>query len=1178
MGDDVSSLGDLWAKIQGLFEDTNSRIDSCKSDLEIRITSVEAKLLELKTDCSVSVKQVSERLNETRNDLYAVSNQLDRLERAHDLILNGVPFSQNEDLQVLFRMIAAKLAYNPANTPIVSLKRLSKQAITVGTSPPILCQFAIRNERIELYGRYLRSRNLTLRDVGFETIPARPTKEEAGTAATAESSSAAVTETRPTNTSSAATVGKVLLATAVLLLVDDAGQEFPARALLDSGSECNIVSTKLAQRMHVSRNKANVQISGVGQVPTKTSQKVRATVKSRLSKYCEVMEFYVLAKVTEDLPTSPVEPTSWTVPEGVQLADPEFFRTNPIDVLLGGEFFFNFFPSKQRISLGAGLPSLVESVFGWIVTGRCGWNRGEAPIVCQHSTVTETLEEIMTKFWECEDGGLTSDYSVEESTCEDHHVRTVKRGGDGRYTVGMPKSADLHIKLGESKSAADRRLLFLERRLARDDDLKKEYHAFMKDYLDRNHMCKIIEDPTSTATTYYLPHHPVIRSSSTTTRVRVVFDALNKTSTGTSLNDVLLNGPVIQDDLRTIISRSRLFPILLVADVEKMFRQIRMDAEDLPLQRIRWRFSEDDPIDTYELLTVTYGTKPAPFLATRTLKQLSVDDATKYPLAAERIARDVYMDDVITGAYHPAEAKQIREQLDTMTLGAGFPLRKWVSNCEEALEGVSEDNLALPKEKGIDFDEERTVKTLGLVWEPKTDTFRFKIESALIPPNELTKAKILSIIAKIFDPLGLVGPVVAKAKIFMQGIWELKNAKGKPWDWNDPLPKSMLDEWMQFYEQLHYLNNLRIPRFAMIPNPVHIQLHFCSDASEKALGANLYIRSEDKEGRVKVSFFTSKSRVAPLKRQPIPRLELNGFWLAADMYRKFKECTTFRFETFFWTDSRTVLQWLAKPPRTWNPYVANRVSFIQHITQGCHLFHVPGVMNPADQLSRGLDPKEFIDGDWDPLWMYETSSWPAQATPEEETEDCAKERRKHVESAAAVSAKSFNESYFGKFNEYWKLIRTTACWRRYLRNRRLPEAERTLSVPLTTKELREAEWCLARLVQQEAFGRELQDLAKGKPVHNTSKLRWFNPQLSKEGVIRVGGRLGNSDRNENFKHPIIIPGNHHFSKLLADCLHLRLFHAGTQLMLATMRQKFWPLRGRDLCRQTTHQCKDCFKA
>ncbi|XP_038121615.1 uncharacterized protein LOC119770569 [Culex quinquefasciatus] len=296
------------------------------------------------------------------------------------------------------------------------------------------------------------------------------------------------------------------------------------------------------------------------------------------------------------------------------------------------------------------------------------------------------------------------------------------------------------------------------------------------------------------------------------------------------------------------------------------------------------------------------------------------------------------------------------------------------------------------------------------------------------------------------------------------------------------------------------------------------------------------------------------------------------------MYRKFKECTTFRFETFFWTDSRTVLQWLAKPPRTWNAYVANRVSFIQHITQGCHLFHVPGVMNPADQLSRGLDPKEFIDGDWDPLWMYETSSWPAQATPEEETEDCAKERRKHVESAAAVSAKSFNESYFAKFNEYWKLIRTTAYWRRYLRNRRLPEAERTLSVPLTTKELQEAEWCLARLVQQEAFSRELQDLSKGKPVHNTSKLRWFNPQLSKEGVIRVGGRLGNCDRNENFKHPIIIPGNHHFSKLLADCLHLRLFHAGTQLMLATMRQKFWPLRGRDLCRQTTHQCKDWFKA
>lgn len=169
MADDVSSLGDLWTKIQGLFEDTNSRIDSCKVDLENRITNVETKLTELKTECSVSVKQVSELLDVTRTDLNAVSNQVDRLERAHDLILNGIPFSQTEDLQMLFLMIAAKLVYNPSDTPIVSLKRLSKQAIAVGTSPPILCQFAIRNQRIEFYGRYLRSRNLTLRDVGFES-------------------------------------------------------------------------------------------------------------------------------------------------------------------------------------------------------------------------------------------------------------------------------------------------------------------------------------------------------------------------------------------------------------------------------------------------------------------------------------------------------------------------------------------------------------------------------------------------------------------------------------------------------------------------------------------------------------------------------------------------------------------------------------------------------------------------------------------------------------------------------------------------------------------------------------------------------------------------------------------------------------------------------------------------
>ncbi|XP_058836416.1 uncharacterized protein LOC131693000 [Topomyia yanbarensis] len=747
--------------------------------------------------------------------------------------------------------------------------------------------------------------------------------------------------------------------------------------------------------------------------------------------------------------------------------------------------------------------------------------------------------------------------------------------------IEVNEDEDGLAKLGESRSTAFRRLMLLERRLARDEALKKEYHTFISDYKDRGHLRKVAEEHPGAITSYYLPHHPVIKDSSTTTRVRVVFDASSKSSTGVALNDVLLNGPVIQDDLRTIIMRSRQYPIILIADVEKMFRQILMDPEDLSLQRILWRFSPDQPVETYELLTVTYGTKPAPFLATRTLKQLSIDEAATFPLAAERIAKDVYMDDVITGANDVEEAKIIRSELDGLLRTGGFRLRKWISNNEDALVGVAEDNLALPFENDVDFDAERTVKTLGLVWEPRTDTFRFKIQFEEVQSVALTKRKVLSCIAKVFDPLGLVGPVVTKAKMFMQQIWELKDTAHKALGWDDNLPSSLVDSWMDFNAQFPNLNEIRIPRFVVCPNAISFQLHSFSDASEKAYGACSYLRSEDSKGQVTASLISSKSRVAPLKRQTIPRLELCGAQLAVELHQKVTKSLNLTCESFFWTDSKTVLQWLAQPPNAWTTFVAHRVSFIQHSTQNCHWRHVPGIQNPADQLSRGFDPGQMIvDSAWwdGPLWLVaDWNSWPTQlgTLPESDTHEM--ERRKTVV-AVVVPVKTFNDWYFEQFSEYTKLIRVTAYCRRYLRNLRTGAEKRLRSLPLTTQELSEAEMCLVQLVQQEAFPKELKALFANEPVHRGSKLRWFNPVLTKEGIIRIGGRLANSSIPEETKHPMVIPGNHKFSKLLASSYHKTLLHAGPQLLLNSIRLRFWPLGGRNLCRLTTHRCLMCYRA
>ncbi|XP_055634184.1 uncharacterized protein LOC129774468 [Toxorhynchites rutilus septentrionalis] len=177
------------------------------------------------------------------------------------------------------------------------------------------------------------------------------------------------------------------------------------------------------------------------------------------------------------------------------------------------------------------------------------------------------------------------------------------------------------------------------------------------------HMRKVEEDQSNQLKRCYLPHHAVLKESSTTTKLRVVFDASCKTSNGISLNDALFVGPVIQRDLRAIILRCRTYQVMIVADIEKMFRQINIDPKDAPLQSILWRADENENLATYELSTVTYGTKPAPFLATRTLKQLASDERERYPLAAKAVEEDMYIDDLITGTDDVNTAIDLRRQM-----------------------------------------------------------------------------------------------------------------------------------------------------------------------------------------------------------------------------------------------------------------------------------------------------------------------------------------------------------------------------------------------------------------------------------------------------------------------------------------------------------------------------------
>lgn len=204
-------------------------------------------------------------------------------------------------------------------------------------------------------------------------------------------------------TSQNASKNVVFLATASIILVDENGTEHPARALLDSGSECCFASEDFVQRMQIRRYAANMPISGIGQSSTNVRWKFKSSVKSRITNYSTAIEVCILPRVTVNLPTISVDVSSWQLPTGVHLADPHFNVCAPIDVVLGAEVFFDILNVAGRIPLGNLLPTLVNSTFGWIVSGSAPQNRSSIGAVCNvASTVRgQRQQPIRNQYRQC---------------------------------------------------------------------------------------------------------------------------------------------------------------------------------------------------------------------------------------------------------------------------------------------------------------------------------------------------------------------------------------------------------------------------------------------------------------------------------------------------------------------------------------------------------------------------------------------------------------------------------------------------------------------------------------------------------------------------------------------------------------------------------------------------------
>ncbi|XP_077280515.1 uncharacterized protein LOC143907546 [Temnothorax americanus] len=570
----------------------------------------------------------------------------------------------------------------------------------------------------------------------------------------------------------------VLLATARVRVRDRFGIERTARVLIDQGSESSLVAESLVQRLKLSRAPASVAVFGVG---GKRTARARGLVTLEISPRgggpspSIAVSALILPRLSLYGGGIRADKEAWTHLRGLELADPEFLGSDPVDLLLGADVVAEIL-QPGLLKGGAHEPVVQKTALGWIISGAAGAVANPEAAVAHQCHVDAELSALVQGFWRQEElpvgpPALTS----EEQEAEDLFARTHSRTAEGRFVVRLPVVNPLPDLRG-TRNYALQVLTRMERRLSRDETLKSLYVDFMRQYEKLGHMTPVAPDEIAKSRVCYLPHHGVMREASSSTKLRVVFNGSAALPSGDSLNRYLRAGPNLLPALADVLLRWRRYRYVLATDVEKMYRQILVHEEDRDFQRILWRYHTDEKIREYILNTVTYGLTCSPFQAIRALLQLAEEEKERFPLAALALLCARYMDKVLSGADTLEEAMALRQQLTELCAAGGFPLRKWSANDEAILTGVPAEHRMQRELRAWRPQESHGI--LGLQWHPGIDSFSFTTRTS--PVTSVTKRSVLSLTARLFDPLGWLAPVVVRAKIAFQTTW----LQGL--DWDDP--------------------------------------------------------------------------------------------------------------------------------------------------------------------------------------------------------------------------------------------------------------------------------------------------------------------------------------------------------------------------------------------------------
>ena len=774
------------------------------------------------------------------------------------------------------------------------------------------------------------------------------------------------------------------------------------------------------------------------------------------------------------------------------------------------------------------------------------------------------------------------------------HLKSTLQYDESHYSVRFPfnETAD---SLATNFDVAFTRMRSLSRRFAKEPPLLRQYSEVLAQQAAKGIIEKVADGVEDGTPVHYLPHRPVITPLKTTTKVRIVYDASSKRhKSEPSLNDCLHRGPVLLPDLCGILLRYRTYPIAILADIEKAFLQIEIQPCDRDVTRFLWYKDESTPevvhgnLDTYRFCRVPFGIICSPYLLQGTLQHHLQRQTSP---VADRIAENLYVDNVCLGADSPSEGIDLYTASKEVFSSAGMNLREWTSNSRELLQ-------RLPMN---DVSSGTTAKVLGMLWDTAADTIRLSSPSFSALGSATTKRQALHYICGVYDPLGLFNPVVFYGKIFIQDLWRSKIA------WDDQFTAALERQWQTVASHLASLSTVTIPRLVTLLSPATHQLVTFCDASAHMYAAVTYLRSTSSHGTA-VHLVFSKMRLAPTAKRAskhptltIPRLELLALLIGTRMHNFVQSQLKLSFTRhWIFSDSTCVLHWL-RATKALPRFVQNRIDTILQLQRDADgqltFHHVRGTDNPADLATRGVSPEDLSHSSlwWNgPAWLPDL--WPEDPLPPPPRDDTLEVQSTpfHV-ALSATTATTRKELCISpdRFSSLSRLLRVTVfvlkAVRLLLWRRLRPELQTSFSAKhpflaqlfvrtTSSPQPASSDFNVARLfwehdTQRRHFADVHRDILQRHVTNGLQKQ--LGLKTDEDGLLRCHGRLVHANLPLDAKHPILLPRTSHFAHLVIRDTHEKLFHGGVSHTLANVRLRYWIPQGRAAVRQVLRSCTLC---